>query len=414
MSTQPARERAPAASLASSVKGDGINVVIPMGGAGSRFTSLGYRFPKPLIPIAGRPMLLWTLANLRFGPRDTLFVAMRPRLDDDHRVTELLRRELPSLAIVTVPLDFDTRGAAETLFIVTQHMTGAQLRRRTISLDCDTVYFSDVLTSFRRLPRADGCSLYFDDTGSQPIFSYITLKGEPSGATDRDAGDGTGGVANADGRIVTGIAEKVRISRHANTGGYGFASAALLQKYLIRTLDRGVPSCGEYYTSAVIQSMLADGHRFRGVFVPDFSCVGTVPQLAAFLRVLRTARPHLAPPRRFCFDLHGGLVTSSGGREPAACERNVRLARSLARAGHSVAAYAPAADKRSVALLEALGIPRATLHSGKPSADVYVSARGARAAGDTEREVGWECGADEEGGGDSPAAVHRRRSTGGA
>ena len=37
---------------------DGMNIIVPMGGIGSRFQRNGYRHPKPLINIVGRPMLV--------------------------------------------------------------------------------------------------------------------------------------------------------------------------------------------------------------------------------------------------------------------------------------------------------------------------------------------------------------------
>jgi NDP-sugar pyrophosphorylase family protein len=43
-----------------------MNIFIPMGGVGSRFSKDGYRFPKPLVNIVGRPMLLWILDQLQF------------------------------------------------------------------------------------------------------------------------------------------------------------------------------------------------------------------------------------------------------------------------------------------------------------------------------------------------------------
>ena len=41
-----------------------LNIVIPMAGAGSRFADAGYKDPKPLIPIHGRPMIQVVIENL--------------------------------------------------------------------------------------------------------------------------------------------------------------------------------------------------------------------------------------------------------------------------------------------------------------------------------------------------------------
>ena len=38
-------------------QGGEMNVLIPMAGAGSRFETAGYTFPKPLIDVNGKPMI---------------------------------------------------------------------------------------------------------------------------------------------------------------------------------------------------------------------------------------------------------------------------------------------------------------------------------------------------------------------
>lgn len=87
-----------------------------------RFSSEGYRLPKPLINIVGRPMLLWLLDNLKFSTKDTLWIGIQRSLDTEFAVEARLRKEYPSLQMRLVFLDFQTRGAAETLFVMLQVM----------------------------------------------------------------------------------------------------------------------------------------------------------------------------------------------------------------------------------------------------------------------------------------------------
>ena len=67
-----------------------LNIVIPMAGAGSRFAKVGYKDPKPLIPVHGHPMIKVVIDNLR-PSRDHRFIficqeahveayALRPKL----------------------------------------------------------------------------------------------------------------------------------------------------------------------------------------------------------------------------------------------------------------------------------------------------------------------------------------------
>lgn len=86
-----------------------------------RFAAEGYRRPKPLINIVGRPMLFWLLDNLQVGPEDTVWIGMQRQLQGaEYAIEARLRKEYPSLDLRVVSIDFQTRGAVETLFIMLQ------------------------------------------------------------------------------------------------------------------------------------------------------------------------------------------------------------------------------------------------------------------------------------------------------
>ncbi|CAN0140701.1 unnamed protein product, partial [Laminaria digitata] len=259
-----------------------------------RFAAEGYRRPKPLINLVGRPMLFWLLDNLQVDPEDTLWIGMQRELQRaEYAIEDRLRKEYPSLDLRVVSIDFQTRGAVETLFIMLQHMSAMEVRRKTISLDCDTIYFTDVLGSFRACESGCGCSFYFQDEGDKPIFSYICL--EP-------------GTKN-----IVDIKEKVAISRHANTGAYAFPCGEQLREFCRDVLDGSVGSTGEYYTSVIIERMIREGHKFVGVHVPSFSCVGTPWQLRAFLDLVRTGRIVPRNKARVCFNLDQSLLAVNFG-----------------------------------------------------------------------------------------------------
>lgn len=115
-----------------------------------------------------------------------LYVALQRVVDDQYDISTLLNLELVVVVeLVFVHLDGLTRGAAETLYKVTGgKKRGGEdvipLHRRslkTISLECDTIYFSDVRTDFRRLANGCGCCMFFhhDDAAAKPIFLYINI-----------------------------------------------------------------------------------------------------------------------------------------------------------------------------------------------------------------------------------------------
>lgn len=243
-----------------------LNIIIPMGGLGSRFKKDGYKMPKPLVNIFARPIIFWLIENLRIHSGDILFLAVQKRVEDEYGIVERIRNEFPEIAIKVTLLEGLTRGCAETLYMILNGMTENEIRRKTISLDCDTIYFSDVLGRFRQLRFDEGCCFNFIDEGNVPIFSYIKF--------DRDT------------RRISYIAEKERISNYANTGAYGFASTRGLRLHLKMLLDKPLPESGEFYVSHVIQAMLRSEYKFIGLPAPDFHCVGTPAQLRSFIKYL--------------------------------------------------------------------------------------------------------------------------------
>lgn len=337
-------------------------------------------------------MLMWLLDSLSLRDDDTVFIAVSAAIDQEFNLSGQLTKEYPNITFQTVHLHFMTRGAAETLYCVMQAMDDVQSARKTISLDCDTFYFSNILDSFRTLDKGVGTCFYFNvPEGTPPIYSYIALDNK---------------------RKITDIAEKVGISDCANTGGYGFASGDLLTKYLAIALDEGVPSSGEYYTSSIIKRMISDGCEFRGLKAVDFACVGTRPQLAEFFKTLKK-RPYLVMKRRFCFDLDNTLVTYPTERSNYTTvkpiEKNINLVRDLKDLGHTII-ISTARSMRScqgnigkvmaksakvtLQTLEDFNIPYDELVFGKPYAHVYIDDLAVHSALDTEKEIGWGLGSD--------------------
>ncbi|CAF1335308.1 unnamed protein product [Didymodactylos carnosus] len=82
-----------------------------MGGLGSRFQTEGYRFPK-----------------LKLEPEDKLFIALSQGIEDEFHVGAQIKKEYPQLDLHVVILKFQTRGAAETLFVILQSVSFNHIR----------------------------------------------------------------------------------------------------------------------------------------------------------------------------------------------------------------------------------------------------------------------------------------------
>lgn len=247
---------------------DSLLIIIPMAGLGTRFSEAGFQTVKPMIPVLDSPMIAWLLHNLKLtNPTDQVWVALQHSVAKDSGLDTFLTSQFPQVTFKFVLLDGPTRGAADTVQKVVDKLPDHALSRRVITLDCDTFYFSDILSTVRMLPNDVGGSGYFYDEGNAPLFSYLSF------ADDK--------------KTICHVAEKVAISRNANTGAYSFASANLLKEHLNILLAVDLPKSGEFYISDLIKLMMKSGCRFEGFFVDDFSCVGTPGQLKHAVSLLK-------------------------------------------------------------------------------------------------------------------------------
>mmetsp|Transcript_10369 Transcript_10369/g.31220 ORF Transcript_10369/g.31220 Transcript_10369/m.31220 type:complete len:730 (+) Transcript_10369:1-2190(+) len=409
-----------------------------MGGLNrNEFTAGGYAVPKPMVPIVGRPMLFWILDNLELQASDSVWLGCKRDVEAEYGIERAVRHEYPTLDVHFVCFDFDTRGATETLYCVLNAMDAKQRSRRTISLDCDTLWFCDVLGGARALPPDSGASFYFMDDMEDDSAPYSYIRVDPRT------------------QAIVDIREKVAISRLANNGAYVFASAAqalagledLLDEAFERTAPPPAPStptndaekawieaeeeaasqaCSaeapdavayskrHHYVSGLIARLIGQGHSFLAVEATAFATLGTPNKLRAFLGRLRRGEVLGARAMRFCFALDGTLVTAAdapgayGDAKPIA--RNVAIARQLHAAGHTIIVWTDrgmdgARGNAGAAMAKAgattfqqladFGIPYDELLFGKPQADVYVDARAVSSLGaHVERALGWDLADD--------------------
>ena len=78
-----------------------VQFVIPMAGAGSRFQKAGYKLPKPLIPVLGKPMIQLVVENLTPKKYQAKFVFLVQQAHiERYHVDQLLQRVAPGCGIV--------------------------------------------------------------------------------------------------------------------------------------------------------------------------------------------------------------------------------------------------------------------------------------------------------------------------
>jgi NDP-sugar pyrophosphorylase family protein len=210
-----------------------MKLIIPMAGRGSRFAQTGVSTPKPLIPVAGRPMVAWALDSVRAVPySDLVFIALAEH-EAEHQVSSVLR-SIAGPDVHIVLLDNVTEGQLCTVLAA----------RPWLETD------EDILIS-----SAD--TLVISDIGRHIADRPVQVRGIIS-AADMPGDRWSFARTNDQGRVLA-VAEKVRISNHASTGLYYFASGRELLQVAGEMIAAGEKTRGEYYVIPVYQKYIERG-----------------------------------------------------------------------------------------------------------------------------------------------------------
>eukprot|EP00756_Hemistasia_phaeocysticola_P037061 Hpha_TRINITY_DN16676_c3_g2::TRINITY_DN16676_c3_g2_i1::g.182879::m.182879 len=356
------------------MEGPPLNVVIPLGGVGSRFQKEGFLTrPKPFVRVQGKEMLLWVIDNMRLRHDDTLTLVFNPAwMSMNVFMQEIAASVSPQIRLVELP--GPTRGAAETVLIGLQAQPPEVRRRPTLLADGDTFYDptrADVVNLFRnQAARGNGAVFVFHDTNPKPIYSYCRVDSPQA-------------------MQIVEIREKVKISDYANSGVYCFPNGDQLAEQCAKLIAEkstqlSQDGVGEFYTSGVIAAMIRDRVApFRAIVLPTegMHVVGTPVQCQDF------ARSH--PPRsvRVCFTLERVLITPTG--HPI--ERNVAHLRQLKKLGLHITVHTSRSDSQDVLrILREQKIPCDAVFLNRPEADVYVDANTADSLlGDIDKQLGF-------------------------
>ena len=360
-------------------------VLIPLGGLGTRFKKLGYKLPKPLINVMGKPILFWLIDNLDLSSIDHIVIPYNFELEK-FRFEDLLKKKYPSLNFLFIKLLEDTRGAAETIFIALENLKIED--KPIICLDGDNFYLDNIISKW----NGDNCVFSFNDESDSEIYSYIKLNNE----------------------IIVDIVEKKKISNFANTGGYGFSSWMTLKNYCKKIIDNNIMQKDEFYTSTVIKEMIKDKYNFYPKIVNNekFICLGTPFHVRIFCnnfpKIDANTGNKMLSPRRYCFDLDNTLVTFPKVKDDYSTvepiESNIKILKYLKKLGHVIIIYTARrmkthksnvgkiiADVGRITFdtLEKFDIPYDEIYFGKPQADFYIDDLAISSFEDLEKELGY-------------------------
>lgn len=210
-----------------------LNVVIPMAGRGSRFANAGYTMPKPLIDVAGYPMIRIVYENLRPSINHRfIFIILKDHIKY-YNIESTIRSFCPQAEIFVIPSV--TNGAAETALAASELINNSN----PILLANSDQYINHSIDRFLKycdLPQMDGCIMTMKS--NDPKWSYVQIK-------------------NND--MIERVAEKEVISNHATTGLYYFKKGSDFVRSATKMISRNERQKGEFYVAPCYNSLIDTG-----------------------------------------------------------------------------------------------------------------------------------------------------------
>lgn len=219
-----------------------INLLMPMGGGGVRFFKDGFKIPKPLIEIQGKPFFFWAAQSIKkfIQIKQLVFVVLQEHIDQ-FQIDEKILQYYPEARIQV--LDYILNGAVLTC------LEGIKLVENDAPVvfnDCDHAFLSIGFFDYCNSSGAknwDGALLTF--ASREAKYSYAQV--EPSGK-------------------VLKTVEKQVISDRAICGAYYFKNKTLFAE----SAEKYLEDCRyeEYFMSGVYNTMIGNGHSV-GCFNTD-------------------------------------------------------------------------------------------------------------------------------------------------
>lgn len=226
----------------------GIHLIMPMGGAGSRFSEEGFDLPKPLILLHKRPFFYWAALSIvgHVDVLDITFIVLEAHIKR-YAIAQEILKFFPEARIVVIPKVLS--GPAHTCI---EGVKGINDENPLVFNDCDHCFGSKAFYDAVYRDKLGNGLLTFK--ASSPAFSYVRYD---------DSGHPIGTI------------EKTAASEDAICGAYIFKSKEEFLKYA----NKYISSCpyNECFMSGIYNVLCEHGGEFS-VYPLDWHCEFGTPE----------------------------------------------------------------------------------------------------------------------------------------
>ena len=213
--------------------------IIPMAGKGSRFFDVGYRLPKPFIPVDGKPMIERAIECL-------------PKTDKTI-IIKLDEHEIPVVDADIISIPIVTNGQATTCYTVTKNFDETPV---LISACDNGVYYDSHKVNFE------------DDIIVWAFDNHPTSKRYPHMYAWLDVDENN---------YIKRVSVKKAFDgcKYAIIGTMYFKRAKIFNEGYNYIVDHNIRTNGEFYVDDMLQPLINAGYRVKMFVVDYYLCWGT-------------------------------------------------------------------------------------------------------------------------------------------
>jgi len=241
-----------------------MKALIPMAGAGSRFTEAGYKIPKPLLPILGKPMVVSAANALPVS--DSYAFVVRDFQIRDFQIDQHLLKHFPNAAIVV--LDHLTEGQA----ITCQQANSVIDQNEELVIgasDNGMIYSTDLFNAAKQ--NADALVFTFRNNPAVVVkpqaYGWVKTKNNK----------------NVDGMSVKVPISDVPMNDHAVVGTFWFKKASIFNEAVNRMVSQNRRINNEFYVDECISDLVELGYKVNIFEIDHYVCWGTPNDYETFL-----------------------------------------------------------------------------------------------------------------------------------
>ena len=231
-----------------------LNILIPMAGAGKRFSDAGYIFPKPLIEIDNKPMIQWVIESLNLKGRYIFLIQSEHQ--KKYNIKSVLKILQPNCEIIEI--DKLTEGAACTTLLAKKFINNSN--PLVIANSDQYIQWNSSKSMYEiTTKKYDGAILTFESI--HPKWSYA--KSDKNG-------------------FVKEVAEKKVISKEATVGVYYWKHGENYVKYAEQMIKNNKRVNNEFYVCPVYNEAILDNKKIKSIEVKKMIGMGTPEDLQNF------------------------------------------------------------------------------------------------------------------------------------